>query len=736
MRLLNAFLAVLAFMACGINAETSFRRRAAVVTTPNPTVPSASSPPVILQSFSYDADTNVVSGSIWIKNIAFSKAVQGFYSTPTAEWSTTQFFSASYSSPADNGFEVWTFSATPAKFGPGSQFYLKYTVSGNSYYDNNFTKNYLIKGSATPTDPSPGPQATVIQRAPPSADGPNVIVQQYSFTGGILAGTIWVKNLAFNKAVTLIASTTTGSWGPSVTASYTSGSVNSYEIWSFSGSLPGVGTGSQFYIKYDVNGVSYYDNNGGVGKNYAVVGSISPASSIAGFASDIDTFFTNAIPNIKKSLLAAINPAGTVKGVVVAAPKIQIGTTQNYFYHWIRDGALVMDAINELYKEGDSTLSTKLEEYIAFSRSLQTIQPPALTGFGQAKFEVSGKDFTGDWCRPQNDGPGLRASGIIRYAKAYLAKGGSLSQVINWYNGTQGVIKPDLDYVVANSYDANGCDLWEETRGLHFFTQMMQRRSLKEGQEFATFLGDTATAARYAAAAAGLDDYVKKYWNPSVGSLYTTLNARQLDAAIPLTAIHGYNNDGLFGPADDRMLNSVFLLANGFIGEYPLNTRTTSDDKGRPLSVAIGRYYGDTYNGINSGNQGNPWYLATAAVAETYYRAVTEYIKVGSISVTPLNRNFIVGDRPAGLQAGNIPVGTYAKGSAEFNAIIGAFTAVADSYIRRAAFHGDVDYRFGEQFLRTTGTANAQGVRDLTWSYASLITANLARKAAKAAVSA
>ncbi|KAJ3209087.1 glycoside hydrolase 15 protein [Dinochytrium kinnereticum] len=734
-----AFMAVIAF---AVANPVELQRREAVVTTVNPNVPTSGN--VVLQSFSFDEVNGQFSGSIWVKNIAFSKTVQVFYSTPLSTWISTG-VNAVYSAPATNGYEIWTFSATPAGLGPNSQFYLKYGVSGTFYYDNNATRNYKIPaGAVTTTQPPvststtpvttttttpiqpPAPSVTVIAPNPPTTQ---VQLREYSFSGGVLSGRIWVQNLAFNKAVNVIASTTTGVWGAGASATYSAPGANGYEIWAFSASIPGTGTGSQFYIKYDVNGQTFYDSNGGPGRNYPIVGTISPPAE-TGFASDITSWFSAALPSLKNYLFKNISPPGAITGVVVAAPRIQTTTSQNYFFHWIRDASLVMDLVNNLYIEGDNTLESKLFDYQTLTKRLQLL--PALTGLGQAKFNPDGTDFKDPWCRPQNDGPGLRASVFMRFAKAYLAKGGDRNRIIAMYNSTaSGVIKADLDYTVNNSYDTNGCDLWEETRGLHFFTQMMSRRALKEGVEFANFLGDSASAARYAGAAAGLDEYVKRYWNPSVNTVMTTLGARQLDAAIALTVNHGYNFDGVYSPADDKILNSLYQLALGFIPEYSLNTRTTKDNLGRPLSVAIGRYYGDTYNGINSGNLGNPWYLCTNAVAETYYRAAIEYIKAGSITVTGLNRNFFVGDRPAGVQAGNIAVGTYAKGSPEFNAIIGGLQSLADTYVRRARFHGDVDYRFGEQYLRTDGTANGQGVRDLTWSYSSFLTAFEAREQLK-----
>ncbi|KAJ3091050.1 glycoside hydrolase 15 protein, partial [Phlyctochytrium bullatum] len=584
----------------------------------------------------------------------------------------------------------------------------------------------LVGGGNPPPPPPPPPPPTngtvVVTPNVPAANGPNVVVQQYSCGGSKLSGGIWVKNLAFNKAVTVTASTPTGVWGNSISASYSSTAANGYELWTFSGPIAGLGSGSLFYVKYDVNGVSYYDSNGGPTNNYRVACTAPPPPPL-GLQSDVSDFFTAGIPSIKQFLLANISPAGALKGMIVAAPANQPTTPQNYFFHWIRDAALVMDS---LYQLNDNTLDQLFFDYQALTKRIQGAK--TLSGLGEAKFNVDGTGYAGGWCRPQNDGPGLRASGFIRFLNRYLARTNDIATVVSWYNSTgAGVIKPDLDYVVLNSADTNGCDLWEETRGLHLFSQGADRRALYEGAAFASKLGDAASASRYLAAARALDTSMDKYWSPAQQTLYTTLNARQLDAAIALSAIHNYNGDGVYGPADDRVLNSLYQFALGMINEYTLNSAKTTDASGRPLAPAIGRYYGDTYNGVNSGNQGNPWYLTTLSLGETYHKAAKTYLDAGSITVTALNLPFFTGDRPAGLQLG-VTVGTYAKGTKTFSDIVKALASLGDEYIRRTAFHGAPGYHFHEQFLRSDGSAGGLSVHDLTWSYAALLTSNIARQ--------
>ncbi|KAF8705364.1 Alpha amylase, catalytic domain, partial [Rhizoctonia solani] len=97
-----------------------------------------------------------------------------------------------------------------------------------------------------------------------------VKLQSYTLNGNSFSGSIYIKNIAYQKVVTVIYSNAANSWvsGQSVSASY-SGSISgsNYETWTFSGTI-GSGGIKQFYIRYDVSGTSYYDNNGT--KNYDV----------------------------------------------------------------------------------------------------------------------------------------------------------------------------------------------------------------------------------------------------------------------------------------------------------------------------------------------------------------------------------------------------------------------------------------------------------------------------------
>ncbi|KAJ3191070.1 glycoside hydrolase 15 protein [Irineochytrium annulatum] len=550
----------------------------------------------------------------------------------------------------------------------------------------------------------------------------------YTYDGTTLKGTINVQNLAFNKAIFVKYDTLSGTWSGSCNAVYASGPAsNNYETWSFNCPIDSNGI-AQFYIEYDVSGTKYYDNGCGQGCNYPVKQGPPPPPPTLGPQADITSWFSSAFPAAVTKLKANIHPANTSPGVVVAAP--QSNTINNYFYHWIRDASLVMTAVNDLYVTGDSSAPALFADYQAFTHGIQQI--PLQGGLGEAKVLVNGQDFTGGWCRPQNDGPALRASSFIRFANAYLSKTGDMSRVLNIYNGTQGVVVADLNFVAqpANYQNTDGCDLWEERRGIYFWTLGAQRRALHEGAAFAASLGDTANSKAWAAAASTLDGMMNSFFFPNTGLVGRGSSDQKLDAAIPLGAIHNAMADGILSPSDDRILNTAYVFANDFKAEYPINQGSLVDGSGLPLAYAIGRYTGDVYDGSANNNNGgvaNPWFLATLAYSELYYKTATAYLQAGKVTVSSLNLPFFSGARPAGLAVSGLTSGTtYSAGSTQFNNIVGSLQSLADSYARTVKTHAGAGFALNEQFSRTSGVAT--GVNDLTWSYASLISASLARQ--------
>ncbi|GHU83873.1 glycogen-binding regulatory subunit of S/T protein phosphatase I [Clostridia bacterium] len=89
------------------------------------------------------AYSNTLSGAIQLVNYDYSKVVTIRYTTDN--WATYNDASATYySTISGTGLERWTFSV-PLPTGTTSvQFAASYTVSGTTYWDNNFGDNYTV----------------------------------------------------------------------------------------------------------------------------------------------------------------------------------------------------------------------------------------------------------------------------------------------------------------------------------------------------------------------------------------------------------------------------------------------------------------------------------------------------------------------------------------------------------------------------------------------------------------
>lgn len=411
-----------------------------------------------------------------------------------------------------------------------------------------------------------------------------------------------------------------------------------------------------------------------------------------------------------KNLLRNISPAGTAKGAVVASPSKH---EPDYWYHWVRDAALVMALVVDQYAR---TPSAELKayylnliwEYVDFSRLNQTTPTPS-GGPGEPKFHVDGSAFTGPWGRPQNDGPALRALTLIRFAQLLIEEGRPEE-----VKRLSSIIKYDLEFVSHHWRDAS-FDLWEEIKGHHFYTSIVQYQSMIEGASYLALLGDVGAKKWYLEQAAGILSELNRHWNSNGGFLMSTINRvggidykhSNLDASVILGVLHASPSNS-FSVADGRVQATLLRLKETFKNLYSVN-------QSGPSGVAIGRYPEDKYDGYSSGGEGNPWILTTNAFGEFYYRLARFYQNEEKISVGAVNHRFF---EDLGF---DLPVGQITRGDRRFSKIIERLYLEGDEYLNRVKFHVDSDGQMAEQMNRWSGFL--QGARDLTWSYASFLTA-------------
>jgi glucoamylase len=179
----------------------------------------------------------------------------------------------------------------------------------------------------------------------------------------------------------------------------------------------------------------------------ATLGLLGIAQATSGFVpratGSLDSFLSKETPVALQGILNNIGASGAFsegisEGVVVASPsktdpncktkkrniQIFVFIESNRFsdwYTWTRDSALTLKCLVDEFIGGNSDLESVIKEYISTSASIQGISNPSGdlsdgSGLGEPKFMVNATAFTGDWGRPQRDGPALRATAMIAYA--------------------------------------------------------------------------------------------------------------------------------------------------------------------------------------------------------------------------------------------------------------------------------------------------------------------------------
>ncbi|GAB1522460.1 glycoside hydrolase 15 protein [Rhizoctonia solani] len=433
---------------------------------------------------------------------------------------------------------------------------------------------------------------------------------------------------------------------------------------------------------------------------------------------EADTFQKSQYSISKAGILANIGPNGSkdqgaYKGVVIASPSKE---DPDYVYTWTRDSALVYKLLVDQYVSGrDNSLLQGIYDWIASQRRLQQVTNPSGTvsagGLGEPKFHINETEFTGSWGRPQRDGPALRATTFITFANDQLGKNKK-----SYVQSIWPAIKLDLDYV-AQFWNASGYDLWEEVYGSSFFTLAASHRSLRQGAALATKLGYAPLAKTYTTQAANVLCFLQSFWDPTGSYIISNINSADgrtgLDVNSILTSVHNFDPEAgcdvhTFQPCSDRALRNHKAVVDSFRSIYAINGNYSKSE-----GVAVGRYAEDVYY------NGNPWYLATFAAAEQLYYATYQWIKLGKIEITSLSLPFFQQIYPTAK------VGSYSVVSKDGLGILLAVRNYADQFVLVNKKFVGPKGGLAEQFDRATGLPTS--AVDLTWSYASAITAFDAR---------
>ncbi|MGB6324785.1 MAG: glycoside hydrolase family 15 protein [Methylocella sp.] len=416
----------------------------------------------------------------------------------------------------------------------------------------------------------------------------------------------------------------------------------------------------------------------------------------------------------------------------------------DYFFHWLRDSALVVDALRHVIAEGAFAGEglSRFKEFVAFSLSLnrldgadflrladdfrKNIEPfflqyvrddsdlRKITGdrvLGEPRFNPDGTLDISKWSRPQHDGPALRALALMRFWPLEGLDGQARAS-------TRALILTDLGFIVRHWREP--CfDIWEEELGHHYYTRLMHHAALADGARWLEETGtdDTARTPACLAAAQAIAQSLDEYWCPAKG-FYTSrrgvangVAGKELDFATILAVIHARRKDGAHSVLDPRVMATLARLEELFDASYAINRGRAED-----LGPAMGRYAGDCYF------SGGAYYFSTLGTAEFYY-ALAEAAAGAEVPVTADNKEFLLR-----LGAADDSLALPPPGPEHRNRRFAALLRRGDRFMATVAAHTPASGELSEQFDQATGIQTS--AKSLTWSHAALITAFARRKAA------
>jgi glucoamylase len=422
------------------------------------------------------------------------------------------------------------------------------------------------------------------------------------------------------------------------------------------------------------------------------------------------------------AMMRSISPVGIVKhrpgfaqtvkprkGSVVASPVLGAYDPEpDYFFHWYRDSAVVVDALRLLFEDAsvECHALTHFADFVRFSLSLRELDGRSLSGPGapwrdsiapdyrqyvrtdEDLAAVQGEAVAGEtrvnpdgtldlskWPRPQNDGPSMRAITLLRWRQSAHFEP-DLNGLVD------ALLRADLEFTRRHWREA--CfDIWEEEKGLHYYTLRVAAAALEGGAGWFDLQGKSAAALACRADAAEILSLLDGYWREDLQFYRSRMleanahSGKELDISVIFAALHAAGSGATHSVRDPRMQATLAKLEALFDAEYAINRNR----EGR--APAMGRYAGDVYY------SGGAYYFSTLAAAEFCYRAALTSQAIGSPA-----RNLLVERGDAFLET------------------VRRFTPLSGE--------------LSEQFDQQTGVQRS--AQQLAWSYAAFISCAAARR--------
>jgi glucoamylase len=397
------------------------------------------------------------------------------------------------------------------------------------------------------------------------------------------------------------------------------------------------------------------------------------------------------------------------RGSIVASPVLAAWDPEpDYFFHWYRDSAVVVDAMRMLYEDGtlaDEAL-VHLTEFVRFSLSLEVLDGGDLVASpswrsrvrpefrkyartdedlaavhgkrvaAEARVNPDGTLDISKWSRPQHDGSPLRALALLRWIRSGAVRSklspDALQDVFR-------LVRSDIEFTVAH-WRAPSFDIWEEELGHHYYTLRVAAAALQEGADWLAAEGRPEEGASLRVEVAEILRTLDGFWSEEGGYYRARVLAsgarsqKELDISAILGVVHASARSGNHSVLDPRMHSTLQRLEALFDASYAINR-----DGPRGRGPAMGRYAGDVYF------SGGAYYFSTLGAAEFCFRAA---------AVAPNRREW--------MERGD------------------AFLATVQAYTPESG-------ELSEQFDQTTGAQTS--ARHLAWSYAALISSAVARRA-------
>jgi glucoamylase len=417
-----------------------------------------------------------------------------------------------------------------------------------------------------------------------------------------------------------------------------------------------------------------------------------------------------------EAMLVSVSPVGIVKsrpgfghiihpvkGSIVASPVLADWNPEpDYFFHWFRDSAVVIEALRLLHEAGDlgPQALDHFRDFVNFSLSLQSLDGRKLiatrawrenvaadfirflrrdceleTVHGEAIVAETrvNPDATLDfssWSRPQHDGAPLRALAVLRWIGRHRMS----AEVLE---AAERLVRSDLGFTFAY-WRQPAYDIWEEESGLHYYTLCVSAAALDAGAEWLEAAGDSL-ARTYRAEADVIRRLLDGYWLPAEGFYRSRVLAsgarstKELDISVILAAIHALGDGPRHTARDPHMQATLERLESLFDGAYAINHH-------RPPGhgPAMGRYAGDVYF------SGGAYYFSTLGAAEFCFRAAA------NSEVAPV------------------------------------WIKRGDAYLQTVRAYTPENGELSEQFDQRTGAQSS--ARHLAWSYAAFLSCVAARR--------